>query len=39
VVLTIPVIQSGVLVGMVTPENVGEFVMVRTALRGVGRGV
>jgi stage IV sporulation protein FB len=37
-VLTIPVIQAGVLVGMVTPENVGEFVMVRTALRGVGKG-
>jgi predicted transcriptional regulator len=31
---TIPVVQNGELVGVVTMENVGEFMMIQTALQG-----
>lgn len=36
--LTIPVVEAGRLVGLVTPENVGEFLMVQMALRSGSRG-
>jgi CBS domain-containing protein len=32
-----PVLRDGTLVGMLTMDNVGEFVSVRTALSGRGR--
>ncbi len=38
-VLAIPVMQGGVLVGLVTPENVGEFVMVKAALKTGREGI
>ena len=31
---TVPVLQNGQLVGLLTAENVGEFMMIRTALNG-----
>jgi CBS domain-containing protein len=34
----IPVVDGGVLVGLVTAENVGEYVMVKAALKGVRGG-
>ena len=30
----LPVVRNGTVVGILTPENVGEFVMIRKALRG-----
>ena len=30
----LPVVRDGSVVGVLTPENVGEFVMIRSALRG-----
>ncbi len=35
---TLPVVQSGQVVGLVTMENIGEFMMVRSALQKSGRG-
>jgi Zn-dependent protease/predicted transcriptional regulator len=35
---TIPVVHSGQLVGLVTMENIGEFLMIRSALKKSGRG-
>ena len=35
---TLPVLQAGQVVGLVTMENIGEFMMVRSALQKSGRG-
>jgi Zn-dependent protease len=34
----LPVLQGGKLVGVLTPDNVGEFLAIRSALRGNGKG-
>jgi len=31
---TLPVVHNGALVGMLTMENVGEFIMIQSALKG-----
>ncbi len=35
---SVPVIQQGRLVGIITPENIGEFVMIQNVIRSAGPG-